>query len=1024
MGKVSEVKDIEVLELNPLPRRTAAVKSTRATRKEKEHWKRNQDHHGSCKKNDWTDIKPTTLTERGALREASRCLKCADAPCTKSCPTQLDIKHFIQCISTKNYYGSAKAILSDNPCGLTCGMVCPTSDLCVGGCNLYGTEEGPINIGGLQQFALEVFKEMKVPQIRDPSLPPCSQLPPSYHVPIALVGSGPASISCGTFLARLGYDNITVFEKESFPGGLSSLEIPQYRLPYEVISFEVQMMLDLGVKIEYNKALGRDFSLQSLKDQGFAAVFLGIGLPEGKRESMFAPIKTGFYTSKDFLPEVAKSSKKSMAPAPSALPNIYGHVVVLGAGDTAFDCATSAFRCGAKRVTVLFRRGFTEMRAVPEEVDLGRNEKCDFIPFAQPKGCKVNDQGHVVSLEIYRTDKSLDGVYSTDKTASFDLPCDFIISAYGSQLGSMVEACKPVVFGEDGSSDYNTATGQTGVPWVFIGGDLAGSHTSVEAVNDGKTASWFMHKFVQEQHGATVSNVPALPNFFSPIDLVDVSVEVSGIKFPNPYGLASATPCTSGDMIRRAFEQNWGFAVTKTFALDKDLVTNASPRIVRGTTSGHIFGPGQGAFLNVELISEKTAAYWCQTVRELKADFPDRVVLASIMCSYSKEDWQELTRMATVTGCEALELNLSCPHGMGERGMGLACGQNPDMVRDICSWVKAVATVPFFAKLTPNVTDIREIARAAYEGGATGVTAINTVSALMGLKTDATAWPAVGKEKRTTYGGMSGNATRPMALRAVSAIANALPGYPILATGGIDSADAAIQFLHAGASTVQICSSIQNQDFTVIEDYITGLQTYLYMAGRNDQFVGWSGQFPPGRTVPKLVQQVVGRGLPKFGPYQEQRWKLLESDCAESLKQPAPAQELPAATPVVEQSPTTIKEVIGRALPRIGNWSEFDVKQQVVAVVDEELCINCGKCYMTCNDSGYQAITFDKQTHLPHVTDNCTGCTLCYSVCPIPDCISMVPRLTPYAPKRGIAPDAAVVPRTPHAPSLVRNATQ
>lgn len=98
------------------------------------------------------------MSERGALYEASRCLKCADAPCQKSCPTQLDVKSFITSISNKNYYGAAKAIFSDNPLGLTCGMVCPTSDLCVGGCNLFATEEGPINIGGLQQFATDVRK--------------------------------------------------------------------------------------------------------------------------------------------------------------------------------------------------------------------------------------------------------------------------------------------------------------------------------------------------------------------------------------------------------------------------------------------------------------------------------------------------------------------------------------------------------------------------------------------------------------------------------------------------------------------------------------------------------------------------------------------------------------------------------------------------------------------------------------------------------------------------------------------------
>ena len=137
---------------------------------------------------------------------------------------------------------------------------------------------------------------------------------------------------------------------------------------------------------------------------------------------------------------------------------------------------------------------------------------------------------------------------------------------------------------------------------------------------------------------------------------------MAGITFPNPFGLASATPCTSAAMIRRSFEAGWGFAVTKTFGLDRDIVTNVSPRIVRGTTSGHHYGPGQGAFLNIELISEKSCAYWCKAVTELKRDFPDKIVIASIMCGFKKEDWFELAQAAEKAGADALELNLSCPH--------------------------------------------------------------------------------------------------------------------------------------------------------------------------------------------------------------------------------------------------------------------------------------------------------------------------------------------------------------------------
>ena len=365
-----EPEDIEnLLSLNPRVKNYASVKPTKSTKVEKQHWKRNVNIHasscatkcgngGSILSQDFSDIKHTTLSERAALREANRCLKCADAPCQKSCPTQLDIKSFITSISNKNYYGAAKAIFSDNPLGLTCGMVCPTSDLCVGGCNLYASEEGPINIGGLQQFATEVLQKMRIPQIMSPEIVAKTENDTSYDSKIALVGCGPASVSCATFLARLGYRNLTIYERNSYAGGLSSSEIPQYRLPFDVIDYEIELMKDLGVKIEFNKPLGKNFTLETLRSEN-KAVFLGFGLPEPKLIPAFDNLgaENGFYTSKDFLPLVTQSSKPGMCgcKAPK-LPTLTGRVIVLGCGDTAFDCATSALRCGASKVLVVFRR--------------------------------------------------------------------------------------------------------------------------------------------------------------------------------------------------------------------------------------------------------------------------------------------------------------------------------------------------------------------------------------------------------------------------------------------------------------------------------------------------------------------------------------------------------------------------------------------------------------------------------------------------------------------------------------------
>lgn len=1001
-------------------------------------WKRNASKNDSSHvplENNFDDIKHTTLSERGALREAARCLKCVDAPCQKSCPTQLDIKSFITMISNKNYYGAAKEIFSDNPLGLTCGMVCPTSDLCVGSCNLAATEEGPINIGGLQQFATEMFKMMGINQVKPPNTPELKEK-------VVLVGAGPASISCATYLARLGYTDVTIYERNSVYGGLSTTEIPQYRLPFSVVNFEIELMKDLGVKVIFNTSFGKDLTLESIRTQLKAdVVFLGFGLPDPKKLDIFARLtdKNGFYTSKEFLSAVANASKPGIRSVSKSCgsckcardgsggndlpsrPRLNGSVIVLGAGDTAFDCATSALRCGAKRVTVVFRRGFSQIRAVPEEFELAREEKCEFIPFLIPVRVNtsiVDGIEKITSMDFHRTEVSSEGKLIELTDSLVTLNANYVISAFGSCLldKDIISALSPVKLDVNSNLPIvEKYTMKTSENWVFCGGDLAGvSETTVESVNDGKTAAWNIHLELRARSGQVISPTPVLlPKFYSPIDFVDVSVEMCGMHFVNPFGLASAPPTTSGAMIRRAFEAGWGFAVTKTFALDKDLVTNVSPRIVRGTTFGHMYGPNLGSFLNIELISEKTAAYWCTCVSELKRDFADRIVIASIMCSYNKDDWIELSKMAEKSGADALELNLSCPHGMGERGMGLACGQDANLVRDICSWVKSAVSIPVFAKLTPNVTDITVIAMAAKEGGADGVTATNTVSGLMGLSGTGSAWPAVGVEQRSTYGGVSGLAIKPIALRAVSAIAKKIPNFPILATGGIDSADAGLQFILAGASVLQVCSAVQNQDFTVIDDYVSGLKAALYLKSIDGIRESWNMQSPPteehqkGKKVLHLDHL---KGVPFFGPHGKKRMEqVARIKLTEPLIDECKDQE--STKRIINQPSGSIlrlKDIIGAAIDRIGPFNQLDTTQQKVASVNEDMCINCGKCYMTCNDSGYQAIIFDPETHIPTVTDDCTGCTLCVSVCPIIDCIQMVPKTKPHEPKRGIAPGVPV----------------
>ncbi|KAI3385383.1 hypothetical protein SNEBB_009853 [Seison nebaliae] len=1016
-----DAPDIEsILELNPKFKENATVKSSLAVREEKKKWKRNDVHCENCSidlTNNFLDVKHTTLSEKLALKEASRCLKCADAPCQKGCPTQIDIKAFISAIANKNYYGAAQMIFSDNPLGLTCGMVCPVSDLCVGGCNLYASEDGPINIGGLQQFATETFKKMGLRQIRDRSIDNSSGV---YDKKICLVGGGPASLSCATFLGRLGYKNINIFEKNSYFGGLSSQEIPQYRLPMSAVNFELEMVKQLGVKLTENHPLSikGNFILEEIRKE-YDVVFLGIGLPQPKIIPLFKDlsIHNNFYTSKSFLPRVSEASKPNMSSscacklASVKLPKLYGNVIVLGAGDTAFDCATSALRCGARRVYVIFRRGFTNIRAVPEEMELAKEEKCEFIPFSLPKHVELDGEGKIKSMKFVRNEfDDDDDKWKEIDDSEFKLKCSFLISAFGSHIedDDLLDALKPLKLNKWNEPLVDENNCKTNIENVFCGGDMAGwTKTTVESVNDGKTSAWYMHSYLQNKFNNQNLNEKKgkLPNFFTDVDRVDLSVEMCGLKFENPFGLASAPPTTSAPMIRRAFEAGWAFAVTKTYSLEKDLVTNVSPRIVKGITDGHHYGPNQSSFLNIELISEKYCTYWIRSIRELKKDFPSKILIASIMCAYDENDWKELAIRSEDAGADALELNVSCPHGMGERGMGLECGQYPDKIRDITAWVKSAVDIPVFVKLTPNITDITMLAHAANDSNVDGVTATNTVSTLMSIRPDSKPWPKVGEKELTTYGGMSGNAIRPIALRAVTAIRNQLPNLPILATGGIDSAEAGLQFLYSGASLLQVCSAIQNQDFTIINDYLSGLKCLLFLS-KIDSLKSWMGQSPPMEKHQKgknLSASLIGKQLPDFGTHRIERRKLLEKEAKEKgAKLFIPSDEYRSLTDEAIKKGTnvTVGEMINKTIKHVGVYNNLDNTKQVVALIDEEMCINCGKCYMACNDSGYQAINFDPVTHIPTVNNDCTGCTLCSSVCPIIDCIKMVPKTIDHVIKR------------------------
>ncbi|MBN1505175.1 MAG: NAD-dependent dihydropyrimidine dehydrogenase subunit PreA [Candidatus Eisenbacteria bacterium] len=301
--------------------------------------------------------------------------------------------------------------------------------------------------------------------------------------------------------------------------------------------------------------------------------------------------------------------------------------------------------------------------------------------------------------------------------------------------------------------------------------------------------------------------------------MADLSIDFAGIKSPNPFWLASGPPTNTGAQVARAFDMGWGGAVWKTIG---EPVVNVSSRL------GGLDGAGQRmvGLTNIELISDRPAEANFRDIEDVKKRFPDRALIASLMFG-SKDEWRSAVKRAEDAGADGLELNFGCPHGMCERGMGSAVGQEPEVLRHITSWVKEVANVPVLVKLTPNITDILEPAVAAVEAGADGLVLINTVRSLVGVDLDRLV-PVPDVAGRGSPGGYSGPAVKPIALRMVSDLArDERITVPISGLGGVTTWQDAAEFISLGATSVQVCTSVMHYGYRIVEDMVDGMNNYL-----------------------------------------------------------------------------------------------------------------------------------------------------------------------------------------------------
>lgn len=300
---------------------------------------------------------------------------------------------------------------------------------------------------------------------------------------------------------------------------------------------------------------------------------------------------------------------------------------------------------------------------------------------------------------------------------------------------------------------------------------------------------------------------------------MDLSVNFAGIKSPNPFWLASAPPTNSGYQVMKAFEAGWGGAVWKTLGVP---IVNVSSRYgsVNYRDSRMI------GFNNIELITDRPLKDNLREIEEVKKYFPDNAVIASLMVE-SRKQWHQIVKDAENAGADGLELNFGCPHGMCERGMGSAVGQEPEVLKTIVSWVKEVATKPVIVKLTPNISDITDPGIAARQGGGDAISLINTIQSLVGVDIDNfVTYPVV--DGKSTNGGYCGPAVKPIALNMVKNCAQHPEiNLPISGIGGVENWRDAVEFILLGSSTVQVCTAVMHFGFGIIRDILSGFENYM-----------------------------------------------------------------------------------------------------------------------------------------------------------------------------------------------------
>jgi dihydropyrimidine dehydrogenase (NAD+) subunit PreA len=450
----------------------------------------------------------------------------------------------------------------------------------------------------------------------------------------------------------------------------------------------------------------------------------------------------------------------------------------------------------------------------------------------------------------------------------------------------------------------------------------------------------------------------------------NLAVNFAGIESPNPFWLASAPPTNTGEQVMRAFDAGWGGAVWKTIG---EPVTNTSSRY----SSIDWNGQRMMGLNNIELISDRPIEVNLREIAEVKKRYPKHAVIASLMVESKREAWHTIVQQAEDAGADGLELNFGCPHGMSERGMGSAVGQVPEYAEMITAWVKERARTPVIVKLTPNISDIRVVARAAKRGGADALSAINTINSITGVDLD-TFVPRPNVGGMSSHGGYCGPAVKPIALNLVEQVMNDPEStLPMSGIGGIANWRDAAEFILLGSGTVQVCTAAMHYGYRIVEDMIDGLTNWMHEKGFSS------------------VEEFRGLSLAKVT-----EWKHLDLNYK-----------------IVAQIDAS--KCIGCDLCYTACWDgahQCIHLDRVSGPVDGPVEVHAKPAAIEAASRGRIAVTpipkldgapdaasgpfATPLERIPRVDQTeCVGCNLCSLVCPVEDCITMVEVNTGLAPE-------------------------